>query len=191
MSSLIFANVLVGSISLLSGSQAHFPQWMNPELIDHFNATFNELLDHNRDGNVNKTELAIGILAQIDAQNIHVIAEDVISFIPEQYSCIPSLDFVDFIDCLSIQTRKELLSINTQNNDDAIISFDDSLASYFGDCADIPPSEFDNEFCEDIVRSNPYLCHQYPSHCVVSCYRCSEHKSETRGVNNAFIPRSE
>ena len=123
--------VYVSSIACLQAAEHGFVEWMKPDRIEEFKTAFNDLLDHNRDGHVNKTEVAIGILAQIDAHNIAQTAHEFMSFIPTHYSCIPSLDFVDFADCLTIQTRRELLSditIDTQND---ILSFEESLNSYF------------------------------------------------------------
>eukprot|EP01084_Bolivina_argentea_P043138 79489_1 len=165
-------------------------EWMKPERFEQFKTAFYDLLDYNNDGNVNITEMAIGITAQIDSSNIYKTKQHIL-FIPTTYSCIPSLDFIDFADCSIIKSRQQLLS-NSNNIKNKIISFEQELNSYFHDCQNIIPPQFTkNIFCEDLITNNPFLCHEYPSYCKVSCYQCAEHKNKIRGLTNEFIARPE
>ena len=178
-----------------------FDSWMNPAAIYHFKEVFYDLIDHNHDGQVSKYEMAIGIQAQISSDDIinNISISELISYIPMDYSAVPSMDFVDFADYWAIKLRKELKSgiLSLTQSITQFVAFGDALEEYFGDCQDIMPYETDSQseseenYCEYLIKTNPFLCTVYPNSCQISCYTCNENPNKIRGLSNKFMPRIE
>eukprot|EP01084_Bolivina_argentea_P027527 51169_1 len=162
----LFIIILVSTAPSFDNKTYSFREWINPKKLKEFKQSFYHLLDHNNDNIVNITELSIGIQTQLDSS--YIPTDELISFIPKQYSCIQSLDFINFADCIIFKARKGLISTN-------VVSFEQVLNSYFGDCQDnIPPKkQFIGKFCDELISKNPSLCNKYTSYCKLSCHSCN------------------
>eukprot|EP01084_Bolivina_argentea_P135885 239373_1 len=159
-----------------------FKDWINPSRINELETAYYNLLDHNNDQKVTIYEIALGIYSTLPAEslfsdNYHL------SFIPNKYSCIPSLNLVDFIDCLSISFRLQM-----KNNKHTInrmmhntMSFEESFQQYLGTCTDIPPPTNKYKYCHDIIAHNQELCMKWTienqPYCQLSCYSCNKHSN--------------
>eukprot|EP01084_Bolivina_argentea_P139895 246042_1 len=181
-----------------------FLNWIHPYQLEELETAYYNIFDHNNDGMININEIRLGILSQLQS-NLPLTDTDAISFIPTKYSCNPSLDFVDFADCISIAARllfKYNLDTTITTTQNENILFNDIFGKYIGECTDKSP--FENKYCYDIVQASPDLCMTWSRtnqpFCQLSCLECDgynikqnifSNKYEIRGLNGEYIYRPE
>ena len=167
---------------------------VNPLYLQHIKTSFYSVLDHNNDGIITTNEIALGILSPYQSPQDQDISK---LHIPEEYTCIPSLDFVDFIDCISIAARYQLSQSQDIHTSKQIL-FEDIFNDYIGECTDVSP--LDNKYCYDIIQESPESCMKWSrtnqNYCQLSCYSCQHEpvlfdKHSIRGLNGKYRPRKE
>ena len=137
--------------------------------------TFNKLFDKNNDNIITFNEILIGIQTNINETNIN--------YIPNKYSCIPSLDFIDFADCITISSRIYYKNNINNININKEYTFDELFLKYIGKCNDIPLNN--TQICGDLVHNNEQYCAKHKGlHCQLSCYSC---KNESKIFGDHLI----
>eukprot|EP01083_Nonionella_stella_P179092 634668_1 len=196
LSVLVFVVVFVRCINSIASYNVASD--FHPTTVDQLKTAYYKVLDHNNDGIVTINELKLGILSIAESDALPD-DQSITSYIPHEHTCHPSLNFVDFADCVIIAARHMFKNKSPLLFASQEVAFDDIFPKYIGQCTDTSP--YKNRYCHDIVMYAPELCSTWfkndESFCKLSCYACQHEphlftdQYPVRGLSGKYRSRIE